>query len=175
MRALLCFLLFFSGAVSLAGGLTGRLVVGTARDRAEEDQPLIGYSLGMRSEIDGTRWSVRDIPITDSFIGHPNYNHPLLLCGRLMVMGYEGHAWSHGIDYQQRFSTVKGILNGEAEWREEAAGLGARWLFWGSQEEANYPNSAQPWKAQCAVHAEGPWGTIYDLAEPVAAENPPDQ
>ena len=175
VRAILCFLLFFSGAVSLAGGLTGRLIAGTPQDRALENQPLIGYSVGVRSEIDGTRWAVRNIPITDRFIAHPNYNHPLLLSGRIVVMGYEGHVWSHGIEYRERLQTVKSILDGDAGWREKAVQLHARWLFWGSQEEANYPDSAQPWKAECKVFSQGSWGAIYDLSQPATNVEPPEQ
>jgi hypothetical protein len=175
VRALLCFLLFFSGAVSLAGGLTGRLVAGTSQERAMLSQPLIGYSVGVRSEIDGARWAVRDLPIGDRFVAHPNYNHPLLLGGRILAMGYEGHAWSHGIDYRERLATVKSILNGETGWREKAQQIGARWLFWGHQEEANYLNSTQPWTNECEIYAAGPWGTIYDLATPAAPPQPPGQ
>ncbi len=171
IRGLLCFLLFFSGAVSLAGGLTGRPIVGTTQDREQQNQPLIGYSLGVRSEIDGTRWATRDIPINDAFIAHPNYNHPLLLSGRVLAMGYEGHAWSHGLDYQDRLAAVKSILQGESDWREDVNSLGLRWLFWGEQEEANYPNSKQPWKADSKLYASGPWGAIYDLSQP-AEPNP---
>jgi len=175
IRALLCFLLFFSGGISLAGGLTGRLVTGSARERASLGQPTIGYSFGTRSEIDGTRWAVRDIPISDRFIAHPNYNHPLLLSGRILAMGYEGHAWSHGLDYRPRLETVKSILNGEEGWREEAANLGIKWLFWGSQEEANYRSSTQPWRKECEIYDSGPWGTIYDLTEAASAAEPPER
>jgi len=82
-------------------------------------------------------------------------------------MGYEGHAWSHGIDYRQRLATVKSILNGDQDWREKAEELGARWLFWGEQEARNYPDSTQPWKTECKLYAAGEWGSIYDLATAV--------
>jgi hypothetical protein len=154
--------LFFSGALSLLGGLTGDLVTG--EDRSNTTQPRLGYSLQTkRSEIDGAFWAASDIPITDRFIANPNYNHPLLLAGRLVVMGYEGHIWSHGLDPSERKQTVARILNGSPTWREDARRLGARWLFWGDQESEACPDSTRPWEKECPVHATGSWGTIYDL------------
>jgi len=163
IRAFLCFLLFFSGAISLAGGLSGNLVVDSAEERRSRAEPLIGYSVASRLEIDGTAAAVKDLPITDRFIARPNYNHPLLLAGRQLAMGYEGHLWSHGVAYSDRKDTVESILKGEPGWREKAAGLGARWLFWGEQEKAAYPDSKQPWRRQCEGYSTGDWGTIYDL------------
>jgi len=161
-RVVVCFVLFFSGFISLLGGLRGELVTG--EDRAATQLPRIGYPLGtLRSEIDGAAWGARDIPITDSFLAHPNYNHALLLAGRVVVMGYEGHLWSHGLDYAPRRDDIARVLRGEPGWRETAQKLGARWLYWGEQERNAYPDSPQPWRTECRVHAEGPWGAIYEL------------
>lgn len=165
VRAVVCVPLFFSGAVSLLGGLTGVLV--TEEDRSTAALPRIGYSLGtLRSEIEGASWAARDIAITDRFICHPNYNHPLLLSGRLVLMGYEGHLWSHGIDPGVRKAAIDHVLDGKADWRETAQRLGARWLFWGEQERNAHPDSPQPWRAECRLHAAGTWGAIYDLTQP---------
>lgn len=165
-----CFLLFFSGAISLFGGMAGHLVQGALESREQEDQPTIGYAVGVRSEIAGVAFATRDIPSGDRFVAHPNYNHPLLECGRILLMGYEGHVSSHGIDYRERARIVDLIMKGEDGWREQARALGARWLFWGSQEEDAYPDSTRPWKTECALVAEGDWGAIYDLYldQPVA-------
>jgi hypothetical protein len=162
-RALSCFLLFFSGAVSLFGGLFGGLVTNSEDDRVSSGQPTIGYSVAARAELDGARWATRNLPSTDRFIGYPYYNHPLLLSGRLMVMGYEGHLWSHGIDFEARKEAVERVLKGEPGWRETAARLGARWLFWGEQERAHYPDSPKPWRTECRLQADGAWGALYDL------------
>ena len=53
-----------------------------------------------------------------------------------------------------------------------AAKLGARWLFWGEQEQNAYPNSSEPWREQCHLHASGTWGALYDLTQPAV---PPAQ
>ncbi|MEQ1859946.1 MAG: hypothetical protein ABMA13_08420 [Chthoniobacteraceae bacterium] len=163
VQVVACVLLFFSGAASLIGGLAGTLVTG--EDRAAAQQPLIGYPLATRSEVEGAAWATRGIPITDRFIANPNYNHPLLLAGRLVTMGYEGHVASHGLGFAERKADVERVLNGEPGWRETAQRLGARWLFWGEQERGAYPDSPQPWRDECRVRTAGEWGTLYDLGK----------
>jgi len=153
-RAPICFALFFSGFISLFGGI---------------DQSHKGYDLAKRSELDGTRDAVRALPIDEIFAGSPTYNHPLLLIGRKMVMGYPGHLWSHGYDYQAREKKLGQLMMGGAKWREIAASLNVRYLFWGEKEEAEgdggYAGSRQPWKER--EIAEGEWGKIYDLGSVV--------
>jgi hypothetical protein len=170
IRGISCFLLFASGAISLFGGMSG--YDDTAQARLDRGKPMIGYTMGIRSELIGVTEATRGIPITDRFIAHPNYNHPVLLTGHLLVMGYEGHAWSHGLDYAVRFEMVKSILRGEEGWRENAAKFGARWLFWGKQEQDAYPQSTEPWRESCRLHASGRWGELYDLTQPAV---PPAQ
>jgi len=153
-RAPICFALFFSGFISLFGGI---------------DQSHKGYELAKRSELDGTKNAVRARPIDEIFAGSPAYNHPLLLLGRKMVMGYPGHLWSHGYDYQAREKKLGQLMMGDAKWREIAASLNVRYLFWGEKEEAEgdegYAGSRQPWKER--EIAEGEWGKIYDLGSVV--------
>jgi hypothetical protein len=174
MQGAACCLLFGSGAISLFGGMAGRPIGegDTAASRAERDKPEIGYTVADRSELVGVAEATREISITDRYLAHPNYNHPVLLTGHLLLMGYEGHAWSHGLDYADRFETVKSILRGEEGWRENAAKYGARWLFWGKQEQDAYPESTVPWRETCRLHASGSWGELYDLTQPAV---PPAQ
>ncbi len=42
----------------------------------------------------------------------PAYDHPVLLAGRRLVMGYEGHLWSQGLDYSGRKQLVEGLYAG---------------------------------------------------------------
>jgi hypothetical protein len=166
MQVLACFLLFASGAISLAGGLVGQPVGELASDREANGKALIGYSIGTRSELVGVEQATRNLAASDRFIAHPNYNHPLLMTGHILLMGYEGHVQSHGLDYRDRLNTVRSILQGEPGWRDKAALLGARWLFWGKQEQQNYAASTQPWRTTCRLQASGDWGELYDLTQP---------
>src|SRR5205085_12615091 len=73
VRGLACVALFGSGFLSTLGGI---------------DQTHRGFPVASQLELDGVTQAVRPIPIGERFAGAPTYNHPLLLCGRKMVLGY---------------------------------------------------------------------------------------
>ncbi len=156
LRWATCVLLFFSGFLSLLGGMGGS-----------------GYSLAQRSELDGLRPMVAAIPITATFAGYPTYNHPLLLLGRKMVAGYEGHLQSHGIDYTPRWEALQRVLRGERGWENDARALGVDYLFWGNEEKRAFGD----WPPASGVGAIPPsaqtqWGTLYYLGTPTPAATP---
>jgi len=147
IRVLCYIMLFFSGFVSLIGGIDGNHT---------------GYDIAKRAELYPIAFATRYIPPDATFAGLPNYNHPLLLSGCKMVEGYAGHLFSHGIDYSARDEELKDLLKGDPRWRAIARDLNVRYIFWGRMEEEAYPNSLQPWKGY-PIAASGPWGAIYDL------------
>src|SRR5438094_10538756 len=99
-----CLVLFFSGFVSLIGGLAA-------------GRP--GYQFANRSEIDFVAAAVRRLPIEARFAGFPTYNHPLLLSGRKMVCGYPGHLWTQGItDYATVENQLKNLMLGQGAWKK---------------------------------------------------------
>lgn len=156
-RQFIVFMLFFSGFVSTLGGI---------------DASFTGFTIAQRSELDGVAHAVRTIPVTERFAGAPTYNHPLLLDGRKMVLGYLGHVSSHGLAWEQPAADLDALMNGEENWRELADKLGARYLFWGRYEDDRYKESPQPWRKTTRMMASGEWGAIFDLhspAEPLPA------
>ena len=162
-RAAACFALFFSGFVSTLGGL---------------DASHRGHEIATREELDNVAAVVRAIPVAERFVGAPAYNHPLLLCGRKMALGYTGHVASHGLPWMEPSDKVDALLMGAENWRELAAQLDCRYLFWGRCEQAAYQDSTEPWKESATLVALGDWGEIYDLQTappPVnAAPEPPE-
>lgn len=148
LRATTCVLLFFSGAVSLVGGINGR---------------HNGFIIATRSEVDRVFEAVRDLPIQATFAGYPTYNHPLLLVGKKMVAGYTGHLFSHGVDYQPVVTRLNDLMEGRPDWKEAARELGANYLFWGAREQTQYPDSTRPWEQVCLPVAQGDWGVLYSL------------
>jgi hypothetical protein len=113
---------------------------------------------------------VRKIPIRERFAAFPTYNHPLLLNGRKVVLGYPGHLWTQGFDYVPIERQLQALMLGAPDWQEKARALQARYLFWGREEKRAYASSSQPWRGQAAVVATGSWGTIYDLQRPPGAK-----
>ena len=150
-RAVTCAALFFSGFLSLLGGIGGQ---------------HHGHAITRLSTLDAVALAVRDIPITEAFAAQPTYNHPLLLCGRKVVMGYDGHLVSHGILYGSVDDELDALMRGFPDWRLRAARLGVRYLFFGPGERATWPASYESWRMGATVIASGEWGEIFDLHTP---------
>jgi hypothetical protein len=150
-RAAACVLLFFSGFCSLLGGIGGA---------------HHGHGVARLSTLDAVALAVHDIPITEAFAAEPTYNHPLLLCGRKVVMGYTGHLASHGIVYGPTEDDLDALMLGLADWRIRAARLRVRYLFFGPGERRLWPASHESWRMSAAVVASGEWGELFDLHTP---------
>ena len=113
LRWITCFLLFFSGAVSLVGGIDGRH----------------GYKLATRSELAATAKLLAKVPFEDRIAIQPEYNNPAMLLGRPVFCGYAGHLWSHGLDYHKQWAMLEKVLKRQPGWQETLGQLDAKWLF----------------------------------------------
>jgi hypothetical protein len=152
-RAATCVLLFGSGFITLLGGLSA-------------GHP--GFGLIERARLDHTGTALRPLPVEARFATYPTYNHPILLQGRKVVLGYPGHLWTEGFNYTQANDQLTALMNGAANWRDAAKALGVRYIFWGQDERTNYQSSSRPWEAMAFLVASGDWGAIYDLAGPAS-------
>jgi hypothetical protein len=148
-RTVTCIALFASGFVTLLGGLAA-------------GHP--GFGIIERGRLDAIGTAVRPLPIEARFAAYPTYNHPLLLQGRKVVLGYPGHLWTEGFEYNEPNRQLTALMRGAPNWREMAKALGVRYIFWGRDETANYQGSTRPWETTARRIASGDWGTIYDLA-----------
>jgi hypothetical protein len=162
IRWAVCFALFASGFISLFGGL--------AAGKG-------GFGFANRGEVDAVSAATRPLPIEARFAAWPTYNHPLLLSGRKVVMGYPGHLWTQGFDdYGKTNEMLNKLMQGAPSWRDLARDLQVRYIFWGREEKANYPASSRPWEKTAALTASGTWGAIYDLEQTSApGQTPPTQ
>ena len=148
-RAVTCVALFASGFITLLGGLAA-------------GHP--GFGLIDRARLDAIGTAVRPLPVEARFAAYPTYNHPLLLQGRKVVLGYPGHLWTEGFDYDNPNRQLTALMRGAPNWRQAAQALGVRYIFWGRDETANYQGSTRPWETTARRIASGDWGAIYDLA-----------
>jgi hypothetical protein len=148
-RAVTCIALFASGFITLLGGLAA-------------GHP--GFGLMDRARLDAIGTAVRPLPVEARFAAYPTYNHPLLLQGRKVVLGYPGHLWTEGFDYDNPNRQLTALMRGAPNWREAAQALGVRYIFWGREETANYQGSSRPWETTARRIASGDWGAIYDLS-----------
>ena len=146
VRAAVCFALFASGFVSLFGGLTPG-----------------GFGFADRAELDGVGLALQKLPVEARFAAYPTYNHPLLLQGRKVALGYPGHLWTQGFaDYNIALGWLNEMMQGADSWLDTARRLHVRYIFWGHEEIMNYPTSKRPWERTAALVASGGWGAIYD-------------
>lgn len=129
LRLSVLVLLFGSGAATLLAGLDGRH----------------GYELIKRSSLDQSAWILRKIDHDAVIAVAPEYNHPVLMLGHPVVCGYEGHLWSHGLDYRSRLIILNSIMMGEPGWSEKARSLGVSYLYWSDLEAKRWPDSKLPW------------------------------
>jgi hypothetical protein len=151
VRAVVCVALFGSGFVTLFGGLAaGRT----------------GYGLANRTELDAVGIAVGKLPLEARYAAFPTYNHPLLLQGRKLILGYPGHVWTQGFEYGPDGAKLEALMNGAPGWKETARFFRARYLFWGREEKTHYPQSKRPWERESKLVATGDWGAIYDLESP---------
>lgn len=148
IRAVVCVALFGSGFITLFGGLAaGRT----------------GFGLANRAELDAVGSALRQLPVEARFATFPVYNHPVLLQGRKVVLGYPGHVWTQGFQYQEESAKLTALMQGAPDWKEKAIALRTQYLFWGREEKANYAQSKRPWEQESKLVATGDWGAIYDL------------
>jgi hypothetical protein len=158
IRAAVCFAFFASGFVSLFGGLAAGKT---------------GFGFAQRGEVDAVDFAVRKMPLEERFAAYPTYNHPLLLNGRKVVMGYPGHLWTQGFDdYGKTQDMLTKLMQGAQNWRDLARTLHVRYVFWGREEKTNYPSSSRPWEKTAALAAAGNWGAIFDLEKAPSAPFP---
>ncbi|PYK24859.1 MAG: hypothetical protein DME59_12020 [Verrucomicrobia bacterium] len=153
-RAATCLLLFGSGFITLLGGLSA-------------GHP--GFGLIEKARLDHIGTALGPLPVEARFATYPTYNHPVLLQGRKVVLGYPGHLWTEGFDYGKANDQLTALMNGAANWRDAAKALGVRYIFWGQDERTNYQSSSRPWEATAFLVASGDWGSIYDLAQDAPA------
>ncbi len=148
VRIGLCIALLGSGFVSLFGGLL--------HERS-------GFGFADRAELDQVANAVEDLPEEARFAAFPTYNHPLLLQGRKVILGYPGHLWTQGFDYADVQKKLDAVMRGAPDWRQHARAIQARYLFWGREEKTQYAGSTRPWEREARLLASGTWGAIYDL------------
>lgn len=94
-----------------------------------EKVPLFGSAEVMTAE------RIRQTTPPRSVILHaPIHNSTVALSGRISVMGYPGHLWTHGINFQERENDVKTAFRGGPEAIDALSRLKADYLLIGPIE-----------------------------------------
>ncbi len=132
-KAVLCLVLFFSGTVSLAA-VSGGMA-----------QPTRLYEW---RELWNTKGAIVELPKDAVVAVTPTFNHPVSFWGYAIAVGYAGHLWSHGIDYQASEQMVGRLYKGGADWRMIVDRLGITHIFWGPMERQRFGDGPPVWREQ---------------------------
>jgi len=65
----------------------------------------------------------------------PAYDHPVLLLGHKLFMGYPGHVWSHGYNYQPRERLVNQVYDGDEAAVNSLPKDQVHWIYSGPLEK----------------------------------------
>ncbi len=131
-KAAMCLVLFFSGGVCLLTVSGGQA------------QPTKLYEW---RELWNTKGAVANLPKTAVVAATPTFNHPLSFWGYAIAVGYSGHLWSHGVDYQQPETMIGQLYQDGKEWSSIAAQLHLTHIFWGPMERARYGETPPVWRS----------------------------
>jgi hypothetical protein len=123
-----------------------------------------GSSLYSQKENLEAKASVLSTPVNSAFVIFPTFNHPVSFWGRAVVMGYDGHIWSHGVDEKGRKKKVESVYKGDPNWREVLKELGATHIFWGPKEKMAYGEGLElEWRKALKNVSLSPGVDIYEV------------
>jgi hypothetical protein len=112
-------------AQTAAGGLdVWRAAVGT--ERREIDRDGLAFAELIKAKT----------PPRALILHAPLYNDPVYLTGRRTFLGYPGHIWSHGLNYDMREAELKRIYAGAGEASSLIAKNGIEYVVVGPLERA---------------------------------------
>lgn len=129
--------LCFSGIITLFAGLDGRH----------------GYSVIKRSEYYQAKKILANLIGRPRILCAPDYNQPAILAGYPVYVGFEGHLWSHGLDYKHTLKLLDNVMQQGPGWVNDARLLSARYILWGPKENEKYERN---WEGK-AIYEEGPF------------------
>jgi hypothetical protein len=144
-------ILFFSGSVS---------VFHTIRSDAET------YEIFNRNELRSAREALADVSHNAVIASEPTFNNPISYWGYKLVLGYNGHLWSHGIKYQDQEKLLNDFFKGIGDWKTQARSLKIDYILWGPRERAKYGvNNNLSWRAELQNVSVIPQWELYKVSK----------
>jgi hypothetical protein len=92
-------------ALVLAGALDIWRAIGGTTSYKEFDRDQINFAAQIR----------QNTPARALVLHAPTFNSPIFLTGRRSLLGYEGWAWSRGLDYAEREDKIRRIYRGNPD------------------------------------------------------------
>lgn len=90
-----------------------------------------------------------NLKVTEAVLTAPTYFHPILSTGQQMWMGYDGHLWSHQLDYGKQKAWLEGVKTADSLSAEFPQNLFApRWVLFSSHEKATLKSQIEDGTAE---------------------------
>jgi hypothetical protein len=149
---------FLEVALAVLLLFSGTMMVARTLDSAREAPAMI--SLEAVAKAKGL---TKNIPLSAIFAAAPSHDHALAYMGRLRVLGYEGHNWSHGINTLTQTADLEKLMGAHDDWRGAARRLKATHIFWGPHEEMKFGPMPEELKKNSTRVATVPGYEVYEL------------
>lgn len=147
-KAALCVLLFFSATVCLLAATGGRA------------HPTRLYEW---KALWNTKGAVVALPKDAVVAATPTFNHPLSFWGYGIAVGYAGHLWSHGVNYQASEVLIGRLYKDGRDWAHIAARLRLTHIFWGPMERARFGETPPVWRSALPNISPVPGHELYPV------------
>lgn len=151
----------YSGFVVLMlAFLPGLQVIAKSWEKPQEKAVNI-WSL---EELSYSASVLKRVPASAVFASAGTPNHVLTYHGRLRVMGYGGHVWSHAIDPGNTEQNLNDLMQGKPNWVDAAKALHVTHIYWGPEERKRWPGEPE-WKLRLPKVAEAGPDEVYEFKE----------
>jgi hypothetical protein len=94
-----------------------------------------GIQWASERELNKTDVLMKGRDVNEGVMITPTYDHPVMLLGHKLFMGYPGHVWSHGYNYTQREALVNRVYDGEGEAVASLPKDQVHWIYSGPLEK----------------------------------------
>jgi hypothetical protein len=125
--------LFFSGSVSIISVV---------------EPNALSIEIYNLTNLANTKGAVKNIPTSKIFIAQTIWNHSLSYWGYRIVMGYQGHLWSHGINTGDTERNIKDLYHGTGDWKAITEKLKADYIFYGPEEKNAFGEKELPFRKE---------------------------
>jgi hypothetical protein len=115
--------------LTLAGGLDVFALMTSQDEYQEFDRNGVAFAEIVKQQT----------PPRATILHAPVHNTPIFLTGRRSLMGYPGHIWTHGIDFDQREADIKKIYSGSPDAASLLSKYGVDYVVIDPQEHSVMP------------------------------------
>ena len=97
-----------------------------------------GIEIYDKKEIYKVRELVKGIDKQERILALPTFNHALGFLGYKLVMGYDGHLWSHGVDFKKEKDAIDSIYNFKDDFDNAVDLVDAKFVLFSKRESAAF-------------------------------------